>query len=139
MNWLAARLHELDGRHAAWRANGGDHAVRAAFFSELGQLLQEVAARQGVLAAFAAHDGLLVDCSGQPDTVEALAAMAPLLLEPSQHIAEQLELGPLQQTLIVGSQRKIALIAVGEIAIGILSPTEVHLGALLSRANPEAP
>jgi hypothetical protein len=38
-----------------------------------------------------------------------------------------------QQLVLVGNEHKLALLAVGQLSIGILSPCGVELGAALSR------
>lgn len=147
MHWLTTRLAALQARYQAWlqlrRSAEGERSqatqpanqARAEFLADLSNLVEEVAARRGIDAAFAAHEGLLVHCVGNQDTADALAAVAASVLHPAFAAARTLELGNLQQVVFAGTGRKLALLVVGELAIGVLAPVEVHLADVLSRPN----
>lgn len=130
VHWLAGRIErvlELVPDTAA----GGEQArkSRKAFLGEISLLVDEVATRPGVTAAFASYEGFVVAASGvDHDLADALAAMAQSSMEPARHTAGALSLGNLRQLVIVGDKNKLALIRVGPVSIGVLSPTDVNLG-----------
>ncbi|HMV69223.1 MAG TPA: roadblock/LC7 domain-containing protein [Myxococcota bacterium] len=144
MHWLSERLRDLHARHQRYStlrqdriARGIDVAdpeevqLRGTFFSALRGLLREVATRPGVTACFAEHDGLLVDCVGDPEDADGLAAMAQTVIVPARRASQATRLGGLDQMVMVGASHKLALILVGEVSLGILAPTHVHLARVL--------
>lgn len=146
MHWLAERLSALelryqhytqlrDGRVASGEEQPSHDEVvaRSGFFTDLTALVTEIAERDGVLATFAEHEGLLVATAGDPSAAEALAAMACSVVVPARRAATALQLGPLDQTLIMGRDRKLALVLVGDLSIGILAPSELRLASTLKR------
>jgi predicted regulator of Ras-like GTPase activity (Roadblock/LC7/MglB family) len=144
MHWLAGRLGALSERHARFAelrlARPADASppteevtARAAFFVDLSDLVAEIAAHDGVVAAFAEHDGLLVALAGAADAADAMAAMAATVVAPARRAAVALDLGPVEQLVLVGGRRKLALVVVGDLSIGILAPAEARLAQLLKR------
>lgn len=144
MRWLSERLAGLEQTEADLRARRGaraageapepeEAAARAAFFRELGSLVEEVAACPGVVGCFAEHDGLLVSTAGEAEAADALAAMACAVAVPARRAAQALRLGPLHQMLMVGEERKLALMLVGELSIGIVAPASLRLSSTLNR------
>ena len=143
MHWLAEQLKqlgELGARHQQYRdlasvevagSATAEKRAREAFLAAVGELVQEISNRAGVLACFAAHEGLLVEMAGEYQDFEALAAMAQSCLEAGQEAGENLQLGALRQMVIIGQQRKLALFALGQIAVGILARGEAHLAQTL--------
>lgn len=145
MHWLASRMEELWGRYDGytWLREHSDEDIRVAaarerearnaFLGQLSELVREVAERHGVTAAFAEHEGLLVDVAGDGAAAEALAAMARALVAPAREAARTVGLGALHQVLLAGEERKLALLVVGEMSIGVLAPAHVRLADVLSR------
>ena len=143
MHWLAeqvAELTELSQRchlHSErWIkregvSDSGDAEARATFMSALRKVIEQIGQRDGVLGCFAAHDGLVVDSTGESADYEALAAMSQWCVTSAYQVAETLSLGSLQQILLIGSDKKLALVQLGQMTLGILAPTSVQLSELL--------
>lgn len=144
MSWLAerfAQIREAVRRHAVARAERRTEDVsfsdqkeaRHVMMTLVEALVVQVADREGVIACVGAHDGLLTAGAGDPEELEGLAAMTQRLLEPSEHAAHALHLGEVDQILVSGSSRKLALLREGEVTIAILAPRNLALGPLLAR------
>lgn len=126
MHWLGHRIAEMLARY-------GDEESkialdqRHAFLDEVGSLCDEIARRDGVTAAFASYEGLLVAAAGLASDFEALAAMAQAAMVPAFDSAGVIELGTLRQLLLVGDRQKLALVRVGPVTLGLVAPTAVSL------------
>lgn len=139
-HWLSAELghvRSLAGAFAAAREadDGGSKAARERYLSALNTLVEQIAAHPGVTSAFCAHQGLPLAAAGEAAEAELLAAMAEWCLVPAVGAARSLELGELRQMVISGERRKLALLQVGEISLGVLCPSEVNLAALLAEGR----
>lgn len=126
MHWLGQRIGEMLERY------GDDHARvpvdrRRAFLDEIGELVDDISRREGVTAAFASYEGLLVAAGGLAGDFEALAAMAQAAMVPAFDSAGIIELGTLRQLLLVGDRQKLALVRVGPVTLGMVAPSEVSL------------
>jgi predicted regulator of Ras-like GTPase activity (Roadblock/LC7/MglB family) len=127
MGWLERRLERV-------RALVGE-APGAGYRPELAALVREVAARDGVMACFACHDGLLVDAAGVAD-FDAFAALSQQLTLAAQQSSRALGVGQPEQLVIVGARRKLALLTVAPFAIGVVAPTSVQLASVLAEERP---
>jgi predicted regulator of Ras-like GTPase activity (Roadblock/LC7/MglB family) len=144
MHWLAEQirnLQKLAERHiqyrdlAALEVGGSDEAekeAREAFLEAVRELVAGIAGRPGVEACLVSHDGLLVEAEGNLEDLEPLAAMAQSCFESGARTAESLELGKMQQMLVIGEQQKIALFRVGHMVLGILAMSETNLAQVLA-------
>ncbi len=150
MHWLemqVSRLYQLSLAHEGWERRAIERAQPArsqstnvavakksyqAFVSAAQSLVREVAARPGVTACFACHDGLVLEAAGRPCDFEALSAMTQTCAMAGKEAAETLSLGSVQQLVIVGRKDKLALFVIGQLQIGVLSPVSVSLAATLS-------
>lgn len=134
-HWLAGRIGRVLGVVPEAAATGDvARRQRKEFIAEVSALVEEVSKRAGVTASFASFEGFVVAASGvDHDLAEALAAMAQSSMEPARHAAGALSLGALRQLVIVGEKNKLALIRVGPVALGVLSPAEVNLGESTAR------
>jgi predicted regulator of Ras-like GTPase activity (Roadblock/LC7/MglB family) len=126
MHWLEQQVHRLD--RLLEELPRETVACRAA----LRDLVAEVAARAGVAACFACYDGLLVARAGGEADYEALAAIAQSCVAAGRQAADALALGGVQQLLVVGDARKLALMVMGPFAVGVLAPIEVQLSRSLA-------
>ena len=128
MHWLATRIEHLLAIAVpeGLGASEGGRERRRAFLDAVHELVDEVAARDGVTAAFASYEGLVVAAAGAAE-FEALAAMAQSAMEPARHTAGVAELGALRQLVLVGERSKLALLRVGPVTVGLLCPSGVHL------------
>lgn len=131
---LSERCRLLNKRHPIQGGVSSENEAnaRTAFLSKLRSVVEHVNQRHGVLGCFVAHEGLLVEAAGDTVDFEALAAMSQWCEVPAQRAAETLSLGSVQQILIIGSERKLALIQLGQMTMGILSPASVQLSEVLS-------
>lgn len=144
MQWLAERLgnlHELAGRHLQYRdlaaaevagsANAQKQASDA-FSSAVQSLVEDIGNRPGVEGCFASHEGLVVEHVGSLDDIDGLAAMAHSLVDGGSRAAETLRMGALRQMVIIAEQHKLALFAVGPMALGVLALSSTSLGEALT-------
>jgi predicted regulator of Ras-like GTPase activity (Roadblock/LC7/MglB family) len=107
---------------------------RSAFLAAVRELVEDVAAHDGVSACVACYDGLPMAAAGRAvdAAVEAVAAMAQRGVEAGSAAAGALALGPVQQVVVVGRDHKLALILVGQLVIGILAPVRTTLASTLA-------
>jgi predicted regulator of Ras-like GTPase activity (Roadblock/LC7/MglB family) len=141
MHWLATEVERLvalseslmQGTRAGETSAKLPEKSRAQFLGAVRGMVQDVAKHSGVTACFACHDGLVLAGSGRGVDFEALSAMAQACMAVSKDAASALSLGRVQQLVLVGGEHKLALLAVGQLSIGILSPCDVELGVALSR------
>ncbi|HMV68844.1 MAG TPA: hypothetical protein PKA64_18485 [Myxococcota bacterium] len=138
MHWLAERLRSLRDTHGeVLQATGSQAAApsweREEFLVALGGLVRDVAAHEGVIGAFAEYQGLVVDVAGAEDGAEAFAAAASRMVQSGREAAGMVQLGELQQLLLVGDARKVALIVLGPMSVGVVAGSEVRLARVLSR------
>lgn len=127
MHWLSERVLELSTLSEAALSGGTGRARRHEFLNQMAELVDELARREGVTAAFASFEGLLVAASGTAEDFEALAAMAQASLVPAFDSAGVVQLGTLRQLVLVGDRQKLALLRVGPVTLGIVSPSNVSL------------
>ncbi|MDD2941499.1 MAG: roadblock/LC7 domain-containing protein [bacterium] len=144
MHWLAGQLeiiNQLKGQyqqHTYVVAKEGASVTpllkesKDAFFLALHRLVEDISKRPGIIACFISNEGLLVESHGVQDDLEGLAAMSQLAINSAGKICDSLNLGPLQQTIVVGSMKKVALFSLGEVEVGILSLTNTNLSKTLS-------
>jgi len=139
MHWLEARVRWLHGlaeahQNALLAGRFGEHeSTRTTLLDGLREVVKEVAARSGVTACFAAHEGLSVETAGRAPDFEALSAMTQCSMISSRDVATTLSLGKVQQIVIVGEEHKLALFFIGPLALGVLAPAGVQLGETLAR------
>lgn len=124
-HWLAKRLHLLEKMSAS-----GSQAHE--FLAVVSTLINDLVRRPGVTAAFACHDGLLLDGAGNGVDLEALGAIGQSSSLTAKSAAAVLSMGAVRQLLIIGDAQKVALFVVGAISVGVLAPEEVELSAALS-------
>ena len=146
MHWLSSQLATLDDRVQqlqGLRAARGDtpptaeeRAVRTSLREGLSTLVDGLSARPGVLASFAAHDGLLVDGRGDRVILEAMAAMSQTVFHSAGTAGSALALGPVHQVLLSGTDRKSVFFALGEVRLGVLAPSSVDLRTILAEPPP---
>lgn len=121
MHWLAHQVEAV----AALAPDGADPDRRRRFLTAITDLVDQVARRDGLDAVFASYDGLLVAAAGAlaAETAEPMAALAQSTMDPI-HVGL---LGPVRQLVLIGAERKLALIRVGPVTLGLISPTAVSL------------
>lgn len=140
MHWLAAHIDALrqeEARLVSLAPPTGDllpaRSERSGFLVALQALVEEVARRPGILACVVEQDGLPLAAAGpESSTVDALAAMARVLDLASRDVQRGLGLGSVEQALVTGADRKIALVALGELSMAVLAPAETSLAQVLA-------
>jgi hypothetical protein len=123
MHWLGTHVEAL-------RQLGSEGVGTLELRQRLGELVHEVAARDGVTSCFACYDGLLVERAGRAD-FDALAALAQELLALGR-TGLSVTLGWPQQLLLVGSEHKLALVIVEPFALGVMASSDVRLATSLA-------
>ena len=145
MHWLEERvkllyhseLQYLENRRNDTAVEKGllgrrkDREFRASFLNEIKQLVQAVSEVDGISGCIACHDGLLVAKSGKLSDFEAVAAAAQECITYADKSTVPLQLGRLRQISIIGERAKLALVVMGDIAVGIVSPVETILSQVL--------
>lgn len=131
MHWLEAQVERLSVLAEALK-RAADKEARRAFVAAVEEVAAAVAQHDGVTACFVCHDGLLIETAGRAPDFEALSAMAQQWLVAGKEAALTLALGKVQQMVIVGHEHKLALFVIGQLAVGILSPSTVLLGRALA-------
>lgn len=134
MHWLESQVERLDGLAAAQQRPGDadGKAARRAFLDAVEEVAAAVVRRPGVTACFVCHDGLLIETAGRAPDFEALSAMTQQWMVAGKEAALTLSLGKVRQMVIVGHEHKLALFVIGQLAVGILSPSTVLLGRALA-------
>lgn len=140
MHWLSQQVKEIGSlaeQHRRLQGAEGNSAsalrAREELMGAFGRLVEQVAARPGVLASFASHEGLLIAKSGHAADFDALAALGDQCVRTCAETAHTLSLGGARQVLIVGADRKLALLSVGQMVLGILSEEATRLAETLER------
>lgn len=144
-HWLAEQVavlnrlsEQYERLNRAWQDSGSvsreqEARARSEFVSGLHTVVEQISRRSGVSGCFVANEGLLVEAAGQGLDFEALAAMAQWCETPAEHVAKTLALGTVQQILVIGAKNKLALIRLGRMTLGIVSPSSIRLAEVLQR------
>lgn len=128
-HWLATEIATLaSSAGAAPAASPGD---RRAFLIQVESIVRAAADRVGVGGVFASFDGMLVATAGDGD-FDALAALAQRMLVPAADAWDARALGRIHQLLAVGERDKLALVCVGPIVLGVVSPADVRLSEAMA-------
>jgi predicted regulator of Ras-like GTPase activity (Roadblock/LC7/MglB family) len=122
MHWLETQVRRLHGLMPQRR-----QLIEAA-----GEVAAAAVRRDGVTACFVCHDGLMIETAGRAVDFEALSAMTQQWMVAGKEAAATLALGKVQQMVIVGDEHKLALFVIGQLAVGILSPSAVVLSRVLA-------
>ncbi len=141
MHWFNSQLqtlYKLAEAYDTCRTKEADEDVeeirqaRIAFVNNVQSLVDSVVKLPIISGCVAGHDGFIMAKAGSVSDSDALGA----LIQESMVIAERsknlLDLGEIQQIVIVGENNKIAMISVGQVTLCILSPKQSNLAELLS-------
>ena len=130
---LLIRLNEYKGMDAASVAGAEAAAkrTRETFAETVRELVGNIAKRDGIVACFACHDGLLMESAGVHPDFERLAAEGQKLIDQGTSSVAKLDFGGFQQMVLIGKKEKVALFWLGEIGIGIVSPRDTVLSEQL--------
>jgi predicted regulator of Ras-like GTPase activity (Roadblock/LC7/MglB family) len=132
MHWLESQVERLHGLSETLARAAASKDARRSFREAVEELAAAVARRAGVTACFVCHDGLLIETAGRAPDFEALSAMTQHWMVAGKEAALTLSLGKVRQMVIVGQEHKLALFVIGQVAVGILSPSAVVLGQALA-------
>jgi predicted regulator of Ras-like GTPase activity (Roadblock/LC7/MglB family) len=132
MHWLESQVERLHGLSESLARASDSKEARHQFREAVEDVACAVVRRAGVTACFVCHDGLLIETAGRAPDFEALSAMAQQWMVAGKEAALTLSLGKVRQMVIVGHEHKLALFVIGQLAVGILSPSGVVLGRALA-------
>jgi len=96
-------------------------------------IVHRLAAIEEVLCALACRGEHLLTASGPLIDYVALSEAAHAARWAMEKVANAYELGSIDQSLVVGTEQKLAFFGAGEITFAIVSPTGVSLSEALSR------
>lgn len=128
-HWLASEIAALAAAPGA--APSADPGARRDFLQKVDSIVHAAADRAGVRGVFASFDGMLVATAGEGE-FDALAALAQRMLVPAADAWDARALGKIHQLLAVGERDKLALVCVGPIVFGVVSPVDVRLGEVMA-------
>ena len=132
MHWLESQVERLHGLAETLARAVDPKEARQRFRDAVEDVTAAVVRRAGVTACFVCHDGLLLETAGRAPDFEALSAMTQHWMVAGKEAALTLSLGKVRQMVIVGHEHKLALFVIGQLAVGILSPSAVVLGQALA-------
>ncbi|MEE9412579.1 MAG: roadblock/LC7 domain-containing protein [Methylococcales bacterium] len=145
MHWFESEIEELvtlsnkydDHRALQTDASSFDRepdSHRGEFVAALNKIVSNVAIHSGVSGCLISCDGLVMAMAGEAPDFEALAAITQECVAAANKGAKLLNLGELQQMVVVGATHKIAVVTIGEMALCVLSPRATSLSASLSES-----
>jgi len=141
MHWLDSQLktlYQLAEAYEQCRVNNSDDYVeeirqsRTAFIDKVQSLVDSVVKQPNISGCVAGHEGLILAKAGLVSDSDALGAMIQESMSIAQRSKELLDLGSIQQIVIVGENNKVAMISVGQLTLSILSPKNTNLAKSLS-------
>lgn len=142
MHWFDSQLQALYKHAEAYeicRANSSDDFVeqirktRTDFINNVQLLIDSIVKSSDISGCVVVHDGFLLAKAGAVSDTDALAAMMQESMLTAQKCKKTLNLGEIQQIVIVGETNKIAMISVGQVTLGILSAKQTNLAKSLRR------
>lgn len=128
-HWLSAELATLAS--SAGAASDASPSERRTFLHQVESIVRAAAERIEVGGVFASFDGMLVATSGAGE-FDALAALAQRMLVPAADAWDARALGRIHQLVAVGDNHKLALVCVGPIVLGVVSPADVRLSEAMA-------
>ncbi len=142
MHWFDSQLktlHKLAEIYDEYRIKDSDEFVdeirqaRTIFIDNVQALVDSVVKLPDISGCVAGHEGFILARAGSVLGIDALGAMIQESMEIAQRSKEILDLGTIQQIVIVGENNKIAMISIGQITIGVLSSKHTNLATCLSK------
>ena len=147
MHWFESQVAELvrlAERYTLQRTAHGDAPAvsgsalnrhRSEFVDALNNIVANVAMHADITACLVSFDGLVMAMSGEAPDFDALAAVTQEFITTAGKGAKVLNLGEVQQTVIVGAAHKVAVIMIGGLALCVLSPRSTNMSASLSEGT----
>lgn len=144
MHWLsdhvetireAARAHAAlrEARQSAGEVPTPEEAdARRALREAVDATIAALGQRPELIGCFVAHEGLLVAGHGDRAMLEAAAAVSATLLDAAPSGADPLGLGEVAQLVVIGAARKLVLVDVGGLVLGLVAGATERLGRALA-------
>jgi predicted regulator of Ras-like GTPase activity (Roadblock/LC7/MglB family) len=138
MSWLEEaldELRELSRQKALLQESdsGEDHQALAVEFQEgAAEIVRQLGRQRGITAAFACQGESVLEEAGYVPDADGLAKTVRALRAGLDTAAEGFRLGGLTQTVMVGSEHKLALFTAGDTTLGVLTPRGVSLAQAMS-------
>ena len=135
-----AKLVSLSEEYTAHRTVRNDQSAtfdhqpdvhRSKLVEALNRIVTKVAAHRGVSGCLISYDGLVMAMAGEASDFDALAAVTQEFVDVANKGINTLELGRMQQIVVVGTNYKIAVVVIGTMALSVLSPRTTNLSASL--------
>lgn len=138
MAWLNEALSEVGKilqRQAVLVGPMADELENERLDRELEQLMSalvhRIAADPGVEAVLACKGPSLIASDGPLINYVALSEATHGGRWAMEKVAKTFQLGKINQTVVIGEEKKLAMLSVGEVTISILAPLGVSIGAAL--------
>ena len=141
MHWFDSQLktlHKFAEIYDDYRIKDSDEFIaetrqaRTVFIDKVQMLVDSVVKLPDISGCVAGHEGFILAKAGSVLGIDALGVMIEESMEIAQRSKEILDLGDIQQIVIVGENNKIAMISIGQITIGVLSSKHINLASCLS-------
>jgi len=139
MSWLAEALDDLreaSRKHAVMVGDNSSEDERQAVATELQegvvQVVQQLGKLDGVTAAFACQGEAVLEKEGFVPDFDNLSSTTRSLRGALDVASESFRLGGMSQTVLVGAEHKLALFSIGDVTLGVLTPTGVSLAQAMS-------
>ena len=144
MQWLESQINKLDQVESDYRAvrdlaandestyRSKEREMRLHLMENVNELVAAVAKRSGILGCLSCHDGLVIAEAGSLPDFDAVAAVTQEYLSAASKSQKTLRLGNVQQILVVGSDAKLAIITLGQIAVCIVCSKDTVLSAVFN-------
>ncbi len=142
MHWFDSQLkalHRLAGIYEECRIKDSNEFVeetrqaRTIFIDNVQTLVETVVKLPDISGCVAGHEGFILAKAGSISGLDALGAMIQESMDIAQRGNEILDLGTIQQLLVIGENNKVAMISMGAITLAILSSTQTNLTKCLSK------
>jgi|GEM_PF-4805812 len=98
----------------------------------LSALVHRIAAGDGIELALACRGESLVASDGPLLDYVSLSEATHAGRWAMEKVAKAFELGTLQQTVVVGAEKKLAIITIGDVSLAIQAPKEVSIEVALA-------
>ena len=140
MHWLPTALNEIrellkEQAVSVGPMNNEERAteIREELDRKVNDVVHRLASLDEVLCALACKGESLLTSNGPLIDYAALSEAAHAARWALDKVSDTYELGALDQTVVVGTEQKLALFGVGEITFAVVSPTGVSLADALAR------
>lgn len=142
MHWLPTALNEIREllKEQAVLVGPMSNDERTAMIREeldhkVNDVVNRLAEIEEVLCALACKGEDLITSNGPLIDYVALSQAAHAARWALDKVSETFELGALDQTVVVGTEQKLALFGVGDITFAVVAPTGVSLADALARTE----